>query len=121
MDWKFRNLLREIISLIRSKMIQNNKEYLALSIDIIIPAMDIKEVYTSIYTASILGGHAFPRKSSTEVEKYTRSRYGNAILPALLSNRNEPRGKLRGPILLPFTGHAIWKVRSFVFLARGRV
>lgn len=101
-------------------MIQSNKEYLALSIDIIIPAMDIKEVYTCIHTASILE-HAFPRKSLTEVEKYTRSRYGNAILPALLSNRNEPRGKLRGPILLPFTGHAIWKVRSFVFLARGRM
>lgn len=87
--------------------------------------MDIQEVCTyGVYTASILE-HAFelPRKSSTEVEKYTykyiRSRYGNAILPALLSSQNEPRGKLRGPILLPFTGHAIWKVRSFVFLARG--
>lgn len=51
-------------------MIQSNKEYLALSIDIIIPAMDIKEVYTCIHTASILE-YTFPRKSSTEVEKYT--------------------------------------------------
>lgn len=92
-------LLREIIFVIRSKRSnRSNKEYLVLS-------WYPRSAHTHPFSNNIRSSF---QENPRREEKYIYKHAHSAILPAPLSNRNEPRGKLRCPILLPFMRSGKW-------------